>query len=98
MDDKDKQHILFMQLVYMFHAAAMHQLGKVKNPITDKIERDLAAAQGTIDLLEMLQTKTRGTLLPEEEKFLTGILMELRLNYVDESAKPGPGPETGEQS
>lgn len=90
MDDREKQHILFMQLVYMFHAAAMHQLGKVKNPITDKVERDLVAAQGTIDLMEMLQAKTRGNLAPEEDKLLTGLLMELRLNYVDESAKPEP--------
>jgi hypothetical protein len=93
MDTQEKHHILFMQLVYMLHAAAMHQLGKVKNPLTDTIERDLAAAQSTIDMLEMVRERTKGNLLPDEEKFLTSVLMELRLNYVDEKGKPDPPPE-----
>ncbi len=90
MEHQEQHHILFMQLVYMLHAAAMHQLGKVKNPLTGKVERDLAAARSTIDMLEMLQARTKGNLLPEEERFLTSVLMELRLNYVDEKGKPEP--------
>jgi hypothetical protein len=93
MDIREQHHILFMQLIYMLHAAAMHQLGKVKNPLTDKVERDLAAAQSTIDMLEMLQDRTKGNLLPEEEKFLASVLMELRLNYVDEKGKPDSAPD-----
>ncbi len=93
MDEKVKQEMMFAQLVYMFHAAAMHQLGKLKNPITDKIERDLAAAQGTINLLEMIQVKTKGNLSGEEDRMLSSLLMELRLNYVDEANKPDPVPK-----
>lgn len=90
MESHETHHILFMQLVYMLHAAAMHQLGKVKNPITGTVERDLPAAQSTIDMLDMLAARTKGNLVQEEEKLLTAVLMELRLNYVDEAAKPDP--------
>ena len=90
MEANDKHALMFAQLVLMFHAGAMQHLGKVKNPLTDKVERDLTAAQGMIDLLEMLKARTRGNLAPEETRMLDQILQELRLNYVDEAAKPEP--------
>ena len=65
----------------------MQQMGKVKHPLTDKIERDLGQAQVSIDMVEMLYEKTRGNLSSEEEKFLQSLLRELRLNYVDEVNK-----------
>jgi hypothetical protein len=74
----------------MFQMAALHQLGKLKNPLTDRIERDLPAAQSTIDMMDMLHEKTRGNLSAEEDRFLKGVLRDLRLNYVDEAAKPEP--------
>ena len=93
MTTQEKHQALFVQLVMMFHTLTMHQLGKIKNPITDKVERDLAAAQGSIDMLEMLKERTKGNLPPDEEKFLSEMLKELRLNYVDEASKPAQ-PET----
>lgn len=87
METSDKNKILFTQLVLMFHAAAMQQMGKVKNPITDKIERDLGQAQLSIDMLEMIKEKMRGSLSSEEERFLQSLLQELKLNYVDEVSK-----------
>jgi uncharacterized protein YjaG (DUF416 family) len=72
-----------------FQAAAMQQMGKLKSPVSDKIERDLQQAQLSIDILDMLEEKTRGNLSEEENKVLKGILQELKLNYVDEMSK-GP--------
>ncbi len=86
----EKNQALFMQLVFMFHSLTMHQLGKIKNPVTDKVERDLPAAQGSIDMLEMLRERTRGNLSDNEQRMLTELLKELKLNYVDEAAKPEP--------
>ncbi len=86
MDDARTQQMLFMQLVIMFHAAGMQQLGKVKHPVTDKLEKDLPAAQNTIDLIAMLQEKTKGNVSDEESQLLTQVLQELRLVYVQESA------------
>jgi hypothetical protein len=88
MEDKKKHEIMFTQIVLMFHTAAMQQLGKLKNPITDALERDLEAAQNSIDLLDMLKEKTRGNLSAEESRLLLQVIQELKLNYVDEAGKP----------
>ncbi len=92
MDSHEKNQLLFTQLVFMFHAATMQQLGKIKNPLTDKVERDLTAAQASIDMLDMLREKTRGNLAPDEERMLSQILQEAKLNYVDEMNKPSSPP------
>jgi hypothetical protein len=87
MESHDQNSQLFLQMVFMYHAACMEHLGKVKSTITGKIERNLAAAQQTIDLLDMLKEKTKGNLSSEEEKLLTQLIRELKLNYVDEVNK-----------
>lgn len=68
-------------------------LGKVRNPVTDKVERDLVAARAMIDLLAELEEKTEGRLAEDEKKLLQRALTELRLNYLDEKEKPEPAPE-----
>ena len=92
MDIQEKNQLMFMQLVMMFHTLTMHQLGKIKNPLTGKVERDLAAAQSSIDMLDMMKEKTKGNLNSEEDRFLTNLLKELKLNYVDEAGKPAEQP------
>jgi len=93
MEANEKQQFLFTQLVLMFHTATMHQLGKIKNPVTGAIERDLAAAQNSIDILDMLKEMTKGNLQEQENRLLSTVIQELKLNYVDEANK-GPEPET----
>jgi hypothetical protein len=87
MEESEKKKILLSQLIMMLHGAAMQHMGKIKNPISDKIERDLAQAQLSIDMLDMIQEKTRGNLSSEEERFLQSLVQELKLNYVDETNK-----------
>ncbi len=88
MDDKEKQYaVLFLNLVMWFQAMAMQQMGKLKNPVSDKIERDMEQARLTIDMLDMLHAKTKGNLDEEEGKFFNHILSELKLNFVDELNK-----------
>lgn len=74
-------------LIYALHFSAMQGMGKIKNPLTDKIERNLEHAKESIDMLLMLRDKTKGNLTAEEERVLTGIISEVQLNYVDESQK-----------
>jgi uncharacterized protein YjaG (DUF416 family) len=81
---------LFFSLIMTFQAAAMQQMGKMKNPISEKIEKDLQQAQLSIDILDMLEQKTKGNLSDEESKLLKGILQELKLNYIDEIGKEQP--------
>lgn len=88
MSDPDKNSWLFSQLVIIFHTAAMQHLGKLKNPLTDKVERNLPQAQSAIDMLDMLKERTKGNLTADEDRLLSTILQELKLNYLDEMNKP----------
>jgi len=84
----DPNHnILFMQLIIQNQQIAMMAMGKIKNPVTDKIDRNLEHAKIYIDTLDMLLAKTKSNLSEYEEKFLTETLKELKLNYVDEVGK-----------
>jgi hypothetical protein len=95
MDDQKKtgeslsNELLFTQLVLSFQAAAWQQLGKVPSMVTGKIERDLEMAKHSIDMLGMLDIKTKGNLTESENKYLQHVLYELRLNYLEEQKK-GP--------
>ena len=86
-NQEQKNQVLFMQLVVMFQGAAMQQMGKMMNPMTNKVERDLQQAQFSIDVLGMLEEKTKGNLNDEERHFLDHVLFELRMNYMDEMNK-----------
>lgn len=81
---RDEPDQLFVALVAGLQMSAWVQLGKVMNPATGKIERELERARETIDLLSMLQVKTAGNLHAQEETMLTRILLDLRMNYVEE--------------
>jgi len=87
MNEKKESNMHFLSLVISLSALAMQQLGKVNNPLTNKIERNLEQAKLTIDMLTMLKKKTQGNLTTEEEKLLHTNLANLQLNYVDELNK-----------
>jgi len=61
---------------------ALMALGQVPNPITKKVQVDLDQAKYTIDILAMLEEKTRGNLTPDEKKFLDQIIYDLRMRFV----------------
>mgnify|MGYP001250744242 FL=1 len=75
---------LFMTLVSSLASQAWMQLGKIKNPITDKVEKDLGAASMSIDMLSMIQEKTKGNLEDYESQLLEKTLNDLRMNFVFE--------------
>jgi len=94
-DGVERSVFLFHHLITMFATLAYQQLGKLVNPITGKMERDLRQARITIDMLEMIREKTSGNLTDDEERLLDSILMELQMNYVDETNRGGD--ECGEE-
>lgn len=63
------------------HSALVH-LGIAPDPTTGKAAQSLTLAKQTIDLLALLQEKTRGNLSGAEERTLDHVLYELRLSYV----------------
>ena len=82
-----KEDQLFIHIVNTFVQSAWISLGKVKNPVSDKMERNLDQATYYIDLLDMLQTKMKGNLSEWEEQFIIHSLSELKLNFIDEQKK-----------
>ena len=84
MEDKEILEIHFIQLVSSLYSSYMFQLGKIMNPITGKVERDLAGARATIELLRMIEAKTKGNLSDKEKSALTDALANMQMNYVDE--------------
>ena len=93
MAEEPKLYMLFMSIVLSLSQAAMQHMGKITNPLTGKIDRNLEQAKVTVDMLEMLKEKTEGNLVKDEEKLINETLATLQLNYVDE-AKKGEDEET----
>ena len=79
----DINKVLFMHLVSMLAMSAIQQMGKLVDPGTGKAEINLDAAQATIDMLDMLEARTRGNLDAEETRLLKDTLMSLKMNYVE---------------
>ena len=65
----DKNDQLYMQLLYLMHHTAMQELGKIANPVSGELARDLEKAKQAIDMLEMLSQKTKGNLSEELDLF-----------------------------
>lgn len=84
-----REAALFLQLVLGLQQAAMIALGKLMNPMSRTIERNLEGAKDTIDTLGAIEARTRGNLEPDEARVLSQVLTDLRMNYVDE-LKKGP--------
>lgn len=83
----DKNSQLFYGLIYSLVEGAMMGMGKVQNPATNRIERNLAVASVQIEMLRMMKEKTNGNLTKDEEKFLFDTLSTLELNYAEEVEK-----------
>jgi hypothetical protein len=65
------------------HTAAVH-FGDIPDPVSGRAaERNLPAAQQMIDILALLEEKTRGNLTAEERQLLDQILYELRMRFVE---------------
>ena len=96
-EDPGKEQQLFMYLVGTFQSSAWIALGKMKNPMTDKIEKNLDQATYYIDLLDMLQSKTKGNVSEYEEQMLINTVSELKMNFIDEQKNPNNPGETKEQ-
>ena len=75
---------LFITLISSLSSQAWIQMGKIKNPMTDKIEKNLEAASMSIDMLAMIQEKTKNNLNEYESKLLEQSVKDLKMNFVFE--------------
>jgi hypothetical protein len=83
----DRHDHVLLGLVMNVQATAMVQMGKMTDPTAGGIQRDLGAARVSIDILEALQAKTKGNLVPDVAALLDRAVMELQLNYTDEAKR-----------
>ena len=75
----------FSSLIFSLSSSALLHLGEIPDPQTNEKFVDLALAKHSIDIIAMLQEKTRGNVSEEEKNFLDSILADLRLRFVKAS-------------
>ena len=74
--------ITFSTFVMSLNASALVNLGLIADPISKTMMKNLPVGKQTIDMLSMLEEKTKGNLTKDEENLLRGILYDLRIAYV----------------
>jgi hypothetical protein len=81
--------ISFTQFILSLGTTAAVHFGDLADPATGETgDPDLIAASQMIDLLALLQDKTRGNLDPAEAKLLDDLLYDLRLRFVQAQQQP----------
>ena len=88
LESKLTEQQLFDQLISSLVHSAWVYLGKIKNPMNDKLEKNMDQASVQIDMLDMLFKRMTGNLSEEEDKYLGHIIRELKINFVEEKNKP----------
>ncbi len=75
----------FSALVSLLATQAMFAMGFITTEKDKEPKKNLKLAKFNIDMLETLETKTKGNLSDEEQKFLSGTLAQLRMGFVNVS-------------
>jgi hypothetical protein len=72
---------------HLFHLASQVSmaLGEIENPVTKTREADLPTARFLIDTIAMIDAKTAGNRTPEEDEYVSGVLTNLRMAYVNKA-------------
>jgi hypothetical protein len=73
----------FLSFISGIATQALMQLGDIENPFTHKKEFSEEEAKYTIDLLAVMQKKTKGNLTDEEGRYLQAALTDLRMRFVE---------------
>lgn len=94
---EQEKRMEFSTFVLSLATTAQVHLGAVANPSTGKQEKNLEAAKQMIDMIGMLQDKTKGNLTDMESRLLENVLFDLRVVYVECSKKPPEGGEKKEE-
>ncbi len=81
---QDLPAINFSTFIFSLNSSALVHLGAIADPTTGNIQKELVIAKQTIDILAMLEEKTRGNLTDDEQKLLAHILHDLRIKFVQE--------------
>ena len=81
------EEVAFSSFVMSLATQVLVQIGEMPAPGGMEIPIDMVAARQTIDIIAMLQKRTRGNLSTEEARFLEEVLHSLRMSFVARSKK-----------
>jgi len=74
----------FSTFMASLSSSALVHLGQIEEPTTNKKEKNLPMAKHTIDIIAMLQEKTKNNLSKHEDVLIQTILTDLKIRYVKE--------------
>ncbi|MDX6695000.1 MAG: hypothetical protein QOF02_2603 [Blastocatellia bacterium] len=80
----------FINFLMSIASNAAAALGMMEHPVTGQRGVDLPLGKHWIDVLGMLEEKTRGNLSPQEQQIFTGLLSDLRMQYVSLTRSTAP--------
>lgn len=81
----EEPQVSFTAFVMSLATTAAVHFGDLEDPVTGERQANLAAAGQMIDILAMLEQKTRGNLTPEERQLVETLLYELRMRFLEAS-------------
>jgi hypothetical protein len=81
--DEKLPHVDFATFILSLSHSALLHLGEAPHPETGQVEKNLPLARQTIDLIGMLEEKTKGNLTGDEERLVGQILYDLRMRFVE---------------
>ena len=77
----------FPSYILGYYTQGMVLLGEIPNPYTNKKEEDAESARNIVDILALLEQKTKGNLSSEESKLLESVLYELRMKFMAKTSR-----------
>ena len=83
-EDFQLPEVNFSTFVFSLSSSALYHFGEMPDPTTGNKQKNLPMAKHTVDILGMLEEKTKGNLTRDEEQLLKNILYDLRMRYVKE--------------
>ncbi len=87
----DRPEVSFIAFIFSLASNAAVHFGDLPDPMTNETrEPDLEAAAQLIDIIAMLEEKTRGNLTAEERQLIEQVLFELRMRFVDAKKSQSP--------
>jgi hypothetical protein len=87
---REAPRVDFSMLVQSIAFSALHYLGLMTEPEGGRTPaRDLPLARHNIEILEVIEEKTRGNLSPEEAKLIASLLYEVRMHFVEAAKSQG---------
>lgn len=93
--DENKVNPLFPGLIESLASQALMFLGGMRDPMTGQVVQDLHQAQTMIDMLLMIEEKTKGNLAQQEAEMLKQVLDEVRTQFVRVAKPKAPPPMMG---